>query len=101
MPAFKSFVFWRRFNSRNTNRISDCFQKRDIENELTSINCLKGDQSLVSEISSAANLNQSSEGIITMEHSTIIKIVDLLSFTPVTFTVTGTQRDQQNYYQYH
>ena len=48
-------------DSSNSSRISDCFQKRDIENGLTSINWLKGDQSLVSEISSAAHLSQPSE----------------------------------------
>lgn len=48
---------------KNASRLSECFEKREIENGLISINFnwLKGDQSLVSEISREAMLGNPSE----------------------------------------
>lgn len=48
-------------HAENKSRLSDYFATRRIENDLVSINWLKGDQNLVSEISSAAGLRNPSE----------------------------------------
>jgi hypothetical protein len=48
-------------DSGNAGRLSECFEKREIENGLVSINWLRGDQSLVSDISGAAKLSNPPE----------------------------------------
>ncbi len=48
-------------DSVNAVRLSKCFAKREIENGLVSINWLKGDQRLVSEISADAGLENPPE----------------------------------------
>ncbi|MCU7808005.1 MAG: hypothetical protein KZQ73_09095 [Candidatus Thiodiazotropha sp. (ex Semelilucina semeliformis)] len=49
-------------DAENKDRLSECFEKKEIENGLVSINWLKGNQNIVEEICNTAELGNHSEG---------------------------------------